>query len=296
MLELWMRHCEAVLFVCKSRIVIPGLWEPVLLLSVFERGWKLSSPPPGIRAALHEGLWPRLPLLPLQPLAGWFPFTLEDSFCASFFLPSFSAPPLAGLHPSRSAALFTLAPVSRLALMVQRPQYLESSPWAHPPGSGMKLTATSKEQIPGVEVRSRVLGVLVLCLCKASFLSSPVTQTAFVRFSSVRPISLYTCCVLFIRELISQGCHLVVASRKAARLGHSGQSSQSTRASWRSDFLTLLWFWRLHWEYLTPGSLDHWFEGFSITVILWGETDKWTYSFITCGSLIQPFFLGEGIE
>lgn len=87
MLELWIRHCEAVLFVCKSRIVIPGLWEPVRLLSVFERGWKLSSPPPGIRAALQEGLWPRLPLLPLQPLARWLPpsplktLSVLHSFC-----------------------------------------------------------------------------------------------------------------------------------------------------------------------------------------------------------------------
>ena len=81
MLESWIRHCEAVLFVCKSRIVVPGVWEPVRLLSPFERGWKLSSPPPGIRAALQEGPWPRLPLLPLQPLARWLSFALEDFLC-----------------------------------------------------------------------------------------------------------------------------------------------------------------------------------------------------------------------
>lgn len=35
--------CEAVLFVCKSRVVIPGLEEPACLLSQYERDYELSA-------------------------------------------------------------------------------------------------------------------------------------------------------------------------------------------------------------------------------------------------------------
>ena len=58
-----------------------------------------------------------------------------------------------------------------------------------------------------------------LCLNKASFLSTP--ETASVRFSSIRPVSLHTC----LQGAYIWGTLSVVAPTKATALGKSSQSS-----------------------------------------------------------------------
>lgn len=153
-LELWVRHCEALLL--QINFVIPSLEEPMYLPSHCERtsaALQLGSVLPSRR-----GTWSLLLCSSPFFLGASCPvisFTLPDSSCASCFLPSFLAPPPPVLYPGRSdffsshttfccCSFYPKFGVSCQILMKLRAHNLKSHPWAHTQGSGMKLTATSE--------------------------------------------------------------------------------------------------------------------------------------------------------
>lgn len=130
-------------------------------------------------------------------------------------------------------------------------------PWAHPPGSGMKVTSwLGRSKFRGWKYIPECLEYGYCVFAKLLFF-----QVLWLRqlqlLSLVRPISLHTCCVLFVLEHTSRGHHLLVASKNKTALGNRSGFLPGACAGWRLDFLTRMWFLRLHWEYLAPGALNH---------------------------------------